>query len=79
MYIIYTCTCIIANIQISTKFFANSKNGSRKIAPWKIATNPNPNSNLNHIPGGWGDFVGVQSYEGGGNFPVTMKIDWNFF
>ena len=67
------------NIQISTKFFANSKNGSRKIAPWKIATNPNPNSNLNHIPGGWGDCVGVQSYEGGGNFPVTMKIDWNFF
>ena len=56
------------NIQISTKFFANSKNGSRKIAPWKIATNPNPNSNLNHIPGGWGDFVGVQSYEGGGQF-----------
>ena len=66
MYIIYSYTCIIVNIPISTKFFANSKNGSRKIAPWKIATNPNPNSNLNHIPGDWGNFVGAQSYKGGG-------------
>ena len=56
MYIIYTYTCVIVNMQISTKIFANNKNVTRKIAPWKIATNPNPDSNLNHIPRG--DFVG---------------------
>ena len=48
-------------MQISTKIFANNKNVTRK-----IATNPNPDSNLNHIPRGdcvggailWGQFSG---------------------
>ena len=35
MYIIHTYTYITVNMEFSTKFFANNKNGYKKIAPWK--------------------------------------------
>ena len=35
MYMIHTYTYITVNMEFSTKFFANNKNGYKKIAPWK--------------------------------------------
>ena len=64
-----------------TKNFLNTNihptDASRKIAPWKIAPDPNPKSNSNPSPGGiffwrgggWGNLPGSSFTRG--NFPVA--------